>query len=280
MADKIHIPGRRQAQAAMSDTRVGHELRIRIPPHSAADRASVLYIRSASWPVFPGPLPGQVVELSGMRLWKLPVRRPRARVGTTRRRTNGCGRLRPAPGWRRLGPRLTSIAERTASEASASSILARSLESCGTCKPAWPDGVCAADTFRGCAVPRSASGLALPASCGPYLHSAPEPCDHGEQESQHSGQQERNPERQVPVGTEAADVHTLAVFQEKTSRSSMTTANSTRATHSPLIRRTFYRLPHAAYRMLRRRLYRSGGFGWTLSGVLAMGRWARVPPAT
>ena len=63
--------------------------------------------------------------------------------------------------------------------------------------------------------PRLVSSLAIPASCGPGPHQAPEPSDHGEQESQHSGQQERDPKRLVPMGAEVADFHALAVFQDE-----------------------------------------------------------------
>lgn len=62
---------------------------------------------------------------------------------------------------------------------------------------------------------RLVSSLAIPASCGPAPHQAPEPSDHGEQESQHSGQQERDPKRLVPMGAEVADFHVLAVFQDE-----------------------------------------------------------------
>jgi hypothetical protein len=62
---------------------------------------------------------------------------------------------------------------------------------------------------------RLVSNLAIPASCGPAPHQAPEPSDHGEQESQHSGQQERDPKRLVPMAAEVADFHVLAVFEDE-----------------------------------------------------------------
>ena len=74
---------------------------------------------------------------------------------------------------------------------------------------------------------------------GPDTDTAREPCEHNEHDPQHSGQQEGNTERQVPMGTEEADVHALAVFQDETSSSTKTTAKSAQATHSELIRLRF-----------------------------------------
>ena len=59
------------------------------------------------------------------------------------------------------------------------------------------------------------SGGALPVGGGPDTDTAREPCEHNEHDPQHSGQQEGNTERQVPMGTEEADVHALAVFQDE-----------------------------------------------------------------
>jgi hypothetical protein len=76
-------------------------------------------------------------------------------------------------------------------------------------------GACTASTYRDRAAPRLISSLAIPASGGPAPHQAPEPSDHGEQESQHGGQQERDPKRLVPMAAEVADFHVLAVFEDE-----------------------------------------------------------------
>jgi len=94
----------------------------------------------------------------------------------------------------------------------------------------------------------------------PLLHPAPERFDHGEQHSQDASQQERDSRRQVPVSAEVAGVRALAVSRMKTSRSNNRTAQSAEAT------------PHCAdpgtFRpLLRGRLRRCGGLGWTVAGV-------------
>ena len=68
---------------------------------------------------------------------------------------------------------------------------------------------------RSAAIHKPPSGLAMPVGCGPDLHSTPKPCDDGEQDSRHSGQQQRNPKRHVPVGAKVANVHAPAVFQDE-----------------------------------------------------------------
>ena len=47
----------------------------------------------------------------------------------------------------------------------------------------------------------------------PQLHDARGPRDHDEQDAENGGQQQRDPERQVAVRPEEADVHPLAVLQ-------------------------------------------------------------------
>lgn len=61
----------------------------------------------------------------------------------------------------------------------------------------------------------SRSASAIPVGCGPDTDAAPEPCDHNEHDSQHSGQQEGNTQRQVPMSAEEADFYALAVFQDE-----------------------------------------------------------------
>src|SRR5262249_51873491 len=80
-------------------------------------------------------------------------------------------------------------------------------------RPAWLEPALRAP--RDCAARRLVSSLAIAARWGPELNQAPEPSDHGEQDSQHGGQQERDPERLVPMGAEVADFHALTVFQDE-----------------------------------------------------------------
>jgi hypothetical protein len=71
------------------------------------------------------------------------------------------------------------------------------------------------DQRRSAAIPMPSSGLAVPVGCGPDPHSTPKPCDDGEQDSCHSGQQQRNPKRHVAVSAKVANVHAAAVFQDE-----------------------------------------------------------------
>jgi hypothetical protein len=71
--------------------------------------------------------------------------------------------------------------------------------------------------LRGHLCGRRAPGVNAPvaASHDPQLHDAPGPGDHHEQHAKHRGEQQRDPERQVPVSAEEADVRTLAVLQDE-----------------------------------------------------------------
>ena len=89
-------PGHRHDRSARS---CGGAAGFRSPHVSAAGSAM-----AGRHPQMPQPGYPPVVRHCSRRMRELALQEPRVRAGRTRRRPDGCGPRRPAPGWRRPGP--------------------------------------------------------------------------------------------------------------------------------------------------------------------------------